>query len=163
MQRVVSKCCSVEEVQSLQKALDEWLAVDLEVGGDEQVSSRSIFDPLFVPCSSPSLPSRLDHTVYDTRALCGTYGFTQNGHSQTRSRQHSRNHTFSSAQFNSGVNSAPGLGLNSASSSGRTTPTAGLLSTLFLTRCWDIQRQCRRGCPTFGRRIERKDFSLSHY
>ncbi len=63
-------------------------------------------------------------------ASAGSYGFTQNGHPQTRSRQHSRNHTLSSAQFNSGVNSAPGSGSNSASSSGRTTPTAGLLSTL---------------------------------
>ncbi len=69
VQRVASKRCSVEEVQSLQKALAEWLALDLQVGGDEQVSSRLIFDPLFVPRSSPPRPPRLDHTVYDTRAL----------------------------------------------------------------------------------------------
>ena len=42
IQRVAAKRCSVEEVQNLQRNLTEWLALDLQVGGDDQVSIRFI-------------------------------------------------------------------------------------------------------------------------
>lgn len=73
VQKVASKRCSVEEVQNLQKALTEWLALDLQVGGDEQVSFKcfKFIHVLFSPFPFPPRPIPTVCTLDLRRCLRG--------------------------------------------------------------------------------------------